>query len=248
MLHLSKSDPRRSTSRPVAAGVGALEEGIALIASRENGVLKVKPGVGSSNSEEFAGFVLNERTAPALFPRVLENQTIVQFEAGRYGVRIDKPVVGVPRIVFASNNVALTEYTADLDAILEAGEYKISTASDGGNVIETVVGELGKKLNIIYNYAPTVIDLIQLGGDNSPVTFSTITSIIGETSVIEEGTVYTSNFDVTVDWINTAGSAIKVGANGVLKASGNGASVPGARVIEAPTQDTPFLGIAFRAA
>lgn len=248
MLNLSKCDPRRSVSRPVAAGVGAVEEGIALNGVREGGILKVKPAVGAANTEEFAGFALNERTAPANFPMVLENQVVVQFEAGRYGVRIAKPVVGTPQIRFASNNVALTEYTADLDSVLEAGEYKITTATDGGNVVEVLVGDLGKKLNIIYAYAPTVTDLMMLGGDNSPVTFTSITSIIGETGVIEQGIVYTSNYDVTVDWANwTPASPLKAGANGVVKLSGNGATING-RIIEAPTQDSPFLGVSFAVA
>lgn len=249
MLHLSKSDPRRTTSRPVAAGVGAIEEGIGLIAVREGGIMKVKPGVGAANTEEFAGFAINERTAPANFPLVRENQSVVLLETGIWGIRIPKAVVGTPRITYSATNVALTEYTADLDSVLEAGEYKLATLTNGDYSIQVVEADLGKKLNVIYSYAPTVADLMMLGGDNSPVTFSTITGIVGETGVFEEGVVYTSNYDVIVDWANwTPAAPIKIGANGVVKTSGNGATVPGGRVIEAPTADSPFLGISFRVA
>lgn len=245
MLNLSKCDPRRTTSRPVAAGVGAIEEGVGLNGVLESGILKLKPGVGAANTEAFAGFALNERTAPTTFPMVLQDQTVVLIESGVRGIRIPKAVVGTPQIRYAATNVALTEYTADADALLEAGEYKITTASDGGNIIEVHADDLAKKLNVIYTYTPNISDLYMLGGDNSPVTFSTITGIIGETSVIEEGVVYTSNYDVTVDWASwTPATGLKLGANGVVKTSGNGATIVG-RVVEAPTQDSPFLGIDF---
>lgn len=243
MLLLSKSDIVKSRTRPLAAGVFTMPEGAGLISVREGGLLKVKVAAGAADSEVFAGFALNERAAPSLFPAVIENATVVLVAAGKWGVVINRPVVGTARVSYASSGTALT---LDAGSTFDGGEYKVSTLPDGRTFIEVVEADLGKKLNIVYTYTPTIDDLMFIGGDNSPVTFSNITSIIQETGVIEGGTVYTSDFDPTVDWAGLAAStAIKLGANGIVKTAGNGATIPNARIIEAPSADQPFLGIEF---
>ena len=244
MLKLSSCKIRVSDTFDIAAGVVSLEEGLGLIAVRENGKLKVKAGLGAADTEEFAGISLSERTAPTIFPLILTEAVVVLLETGKWGVRLPRPIVGTPQIRYAATNVALTLYTADSDSLLEAGEYQPSS-----DYIQVVEADLGKKLNVIANYAPTIQDMHTLGGDNSPTTFAPMTSVLGATSAITSGTVYTSNYDVTIDWANwTPAVGLKVKANGVIgSGTGTGATIKG-RVVEAPTQEQPFLGFEFSVA
>ncbi len=236
MIYNSLCQIRVSNPYGVAAGVTAVEEGRALIGVRENGTLKAKIAVGGANTEEFIGFALNERTAPSIFPLVLENEVVVLLEAGKWGVQLPKTLTGTPRVSYVSSGTALTVASG----APAAGEYRVV-----GSQIEVNTADLGKALRIVGNYVPNIADLMYLGGDNSPTTFSTITSLIDTTGVIEQGVVYTSNYDVTVDWASwTPATGLKAVANGVVSTSGTGATIRG-RVVQAPTQDIPFLGIDF---
>jgi hypothetical protein len=234
MLNLSLCGIRVSRNRDVASGVTSIEEGVGLIAVRVNGVPTVKPGVGSANTEEFAGVALNERTAPTLAPLVYRAK-VVLVTSGQWGIVLNRNVVGTPRVIYTATGVALTA----AGGAPTAGQYRVVT----NNIIEVNTADLGKELEVTYTYAPTVADLYQLGGDNSPTTFATLPTLIGVTGVIEEGTVFTTNYDPSADWAGwTPASSIKVGANGVFQIGGTGATVKG-RVISAPSVDIPFLGL-----
>jgi hypothetical protein len=237
MLNLSLCGVRVSRNRAVASGVTSLEEGIGLIAVRVAGQVTVKPGVGGANTEEFAGVALNERTAPTLAPLVYRAK-VVLVTSGQWGVVLNRNVVGTPRVVYTASGTALT---ASGGGAPTAGQYRVVN----NNVVEVNTADLGKEIEVTYTYAPTIADLYQLGGDNSPTTFATLPTLIGVTGVIEEGLVYTTNFDPSADWAGwTPASTIKVGANGVFQIGGTGASVKG-RVMHAPSVDIPFLGIDF---
>ena len=243
MLKLSYCEIRVSRPRDVAAGVTTIEEGVGLMAVREQGITKVKPSTGAANTDEFAGFAMNERTAPSLFPMVFQGK-VVLLSAGKWGFNLPKAPVGTPRVTYDATGAVIPVYTADSDSVLEVDEYKIT-----GTVFETTVDALGKLINVVYNFSPTFADLQVLGGDNSPTTFSTLASLIGITGVIESGLVYTSNFDPSIDWANwTPAIGLKSVANGVITTlAGTGAIIKG-RVMAAPSVDMPFLAIDFSVA
>lgn len=237
MLYNSLCQMRVTDPISVATGVTKIEEGRALIGVREGGTLKAKASVGAANTEEFIGFALNERTAPEIFPHVMENAVVILLEAGKWGVNLPKTPVGTPRVAYAATGAALTAAAGAPNA----GEYRVT-----GSQIEVNSADLNKKLNIVFNYVPNIADLMYIGGDNSPTTFSTITSLIDKTGVIEQGVVYTSCYDVTIDWASwTPAIGLKATANGVVGVgAGTGATIRG-RVIQAPTQDIPYLGLDF---
>lgn len=236
MLSLSQSAPRVTRNRIINSSVTTIEEGQGLTVTRVAGEVTVKVGA-SANTDEFAGVALYERTAPSLFPSVYKAR-VTLISAGLWGVLLPRNVVGSVRVIYTSNGTALT---LDVGGSFDAGEYKITNS----NIIEVNSADLGKELQITYTYAPTTSDLMQIGGDNSPTTFAPLPTEIGVTGVVEEGVVYTSNFDPTADWANwTPATAIKVGTNGIFQLGGTGATVKG-RVISAPNVDQPFLGIDF---
>ena len=243
MLNLTYSSIRVSRNRPVISSVTTLEEGTGLIASRVNGELQVGPSVGAANTEEFAGFALNERTAPALFPSVLLSQVVVLVTGTTYGVSLPRPVVGAVRVAYTTSGTALTLSGSGGTAAPNAGEYRITS----GNIVEVNVADLAKKINITFKYSPTIQDILTLGGDNSPTTFLSIVQFTGNTGVIEEGVIFTSFFDVAIDWANwTPTVGLKLAANGVItSAAGTGATITRGRVVAAPTTDIPFLGVDF---
>jgi hypothetical protein len=237
MLDLAKSEIRVSRNRDVASGVTSLEEGVGLMAVRAGGILTVNRGAGAANTEEFAGVALHERQAPALMPIVIQSK-VVLISTGLWGVVLSRAVVGTPRVTYVATGTALTV----AGGAPAAGEYRIV----GGTTVEVNSADLAKTIQITYTYTPTVADLMLLGGDNSPTTFASLPGIISVVGVIEQGLVYTSNFDPTINWDAwTPTIGLKVAANGIFtSAAGTGATVNG-RVVQAPNVDSPFLGIDF---
>ena len=122
-----------------------------------------------------------------------------------------------------------------------ANEYSVSR-----NVISLHSAQSGRDIDVSYKYLATVEESRDLQGDpdagpgNEPL-FDSI-------GVIEAGTVYTSEFDTTVDWsftTDTAPVALTIGSDGLFSntTSGSTAVIQRATVIQFPTAAFPWLGM-----
>jgi hypothetical protein len=120
-----------------------------------------------------------------------------------------------------------------------AGAVDADAAVAGQNVSGLTAGNTVK---VTYKTAMSAVQARALMGDAQPGGYSGL--VVGMVGTLKRGTVYTSEFDASVNW--AAVTAIKVGAAGMLTDDGNGPAIEGF-VVHVPTADVPFLGVEFTA-
>lgn len=239
MINLAASVIVRTAPMNTSLASGAIEEGAALLQFLEANDVVVKISDGGTTLD-FAGIAVSERTAPALFPVVTDPLTVVALPGSVHGVDIGRIPAQVGRVTYA-DGTALT-----LGATSTPGNYAVS-----GSQILVNVADLAKRLVITYTFVPTIQDIIALGGDNTPTTVGSMVSALKGVTVVKAAEkLLTSFFDATVNWgAWVPGTGLKAAANGMITiGSGTGVTIPGGKVVHAPTADEPFLGIAFNVA
>lgn len=138
----------------------------------------------------------------------------------------------------------------------DVGVYDLTTSSavasptvNGAKVRGLTAGD---QVQVTYKYDLTAVTRRALFGDVQPGGY--VGDTVGQIGVVTRGTVYTDQFDHSLDWTQ-AGSADKkhtlaVAANGQVTMVDKSTTVqPNAvingYVVSLPTQDVPFLGITF---
>jgi len=236
MLNLTASKIARSEELPFSPAAPVTAVGQALV---QNGTF-VKPGTGGAG-ELFVGVALAQPLTLLNFPAV---ESLVANASGIVTLA-NTPIAGTLRV-----------YAPDLTANLTVGTPASNTTeySISGATITEHVSRAGKTTIAYYQFVPTTAQARLIQGDIQPGGAASLTT--GTVGVIRAGTVFTSEYDPTVDW-TTANPAIKVGANARFTIGGAGAAVPNAQVISAPTYSgssgggvastTSLLGLYFSA-
>jgi hypothetical protein len=213
-----------SSEAVTAPGANITAEGQALIrvtAAPANGVTV---SAGAAN-EIFAGFAIMGTSAaplPALYATKVETLLV--------------PGSGIVQLAFTpvSGQLAVFDNTAGA---------AVSTPAVVGSTVTTLTA--GNTVTVTYKYALTVVQARALQGDVQPGGY--VGSYVGQIGVAKRGTIYTDQFDASVNW--AAATSIKLEANGqITNQAGTGVALPGAYVVSLPTQEVPFLGLEFSAA
>lgn len=217
MIHTNLSVLSRSSERKLVTGVALFDEGVALVATYENGELRVKPSTGAPG-EIFAGVAISQRQVL----RTLPNIEVVTTDAEGNVTLAFTPVPG----------------TTKVNGLVEAAELATGKFVLTGNVVATSTPDT--VYTISYTYSPSSVQALSIQGDVLPG--QALAGIVGSTTVIESGEVYTSSFDTTCDWSNP--TTLRLGANGKFTTSGTG-SVVKCLVTKAPVAGAPTLGLSF---
>lgn len=217
MIHTNLSVISRSNERKLATGATLFDEGVALVATYENGELRVKPSTGA-NGEIFAGVAINQRQQL----RTLPNVEKVTTDADGKALLTYAPVPSTTRVPGLAEDVSVA-----------TGKFVISN-----NQLETATSNT--EYVVSYTYSPSNIQAMSIQGDVLPG--QAISGVMGSTTVIESGEVYTSSFDTTCDWSNP--TSVRLGANGKFTTSGTGTVVK-CLVTKAPVVGAPVLGLSF---
>lgn len=227
MLNLTASRINRSEELAVDPSATLSAVGAALVQGAVANT--VKPSTGAAG-ELFVGASLAQPLTLFNFPKI-EQLTV---NASNQVTIAKAPLAGTLRVV----NAAGTALAAGTPAS-NVGDYSIS-----GQVITVNVALAGQVVTITYQYAPTTVEARTLQGDTQPGGAASLTT--GTVGVIEAGTIFTSEYDTTVNWA-TLNPAVKVGANGKFTIGGSGAVVPNARVVQIPSATDSLLGLYFSA-
>lgn len=237
MIDQSRTKWYIAKDMPVASGVTSLTEGSALVQTIENGEAKVKNSTGGSNNEIFVGVAYSQMDAATVgadvrtftIPASPYQITLPNMPNGGYAAVLVKEVGG-------------SVYTGATTSPSGTGNFQLPNSS---NVITFHSADVGKTVTITYKFNLSVLQARMLTGDGilglgNPVQAS------GSCGVIQNGLVFTDQFDPAADWGAANVADIKAGANGQFQRAGTGATVSG-YVISVPSMDRPFLGLQIRA-
>jgi hypothetical protein len=203
----------------VAAGAVIVAEGQALVRVIGATAAGVMPSTASTATEIFCGFAV-AGTSAAPFPEPYTNK-VETFVVPASGIMtLQFTPVGGQVIVFDNTLNTSPSFTTSNNKI-------------------TVTSGFGDSVTITYKYALTVIQRIALFGNVQPGGYAG--STVNQVGTVTKGLVYTSEFDVSVNW--AAATSIKLAPNGqITDQSGSGAVIP-AYVVSLPTVDYPYLGL-----
>lgn len=217
----------RTEHRPVQTGVIFADEGIAAVFVKEGDLTVVRPSTGAAN-ENFAGLSLSRNCPPTFGQIVLE------------GVVAANGKIELPRVPITGQ--LLVKIGGDekvIVAIAPADADKIQLNVDE---LTTHANGVGLAYFIQFAYELSVSEARTLKGD-APIggLSSSAQGVIG---LFVEGDVSTSYFDASVDW-----SAVihpKLGADGLLTATGSGTTLTNVIVQQAPSAASPSLVVTLR--
>lgn len=98
----------------------------------------------------------------------------------------------------------------------------------------------GNTVVVTYKWALSVLDRVSLFGNEQPGGY--VGNVVNQIGYIRFGTVFTSEFDASVDWRNA--TQVKLAANGqVTDQNGTGVVIPGATILNIPGSQVPYLGL-----
>lgn len=230
MLYLPKTSLVRVVTRAIVANGSVNAEGACLISNVEAGLRGVTQSNGSSG-EVFAGIAIYEKAPLTSVPKIEEGVV----DDTTFKVALAKVPVGgaaAMRVVDLTTNTVLTAGSA-----ANAGEFELTGSLSNEVLVNS--SRADHNLRIMYRFSPTTNEARQLQGDVRAG--GTALAAYGRTGVILIGDVYTTEFDLNVDW-NVDNIVPRTGANGRITIGGSGAIIPGS-IISAPTVESPFLGI-----
>lgn len=225
MLYLPLTKIVDSSEAVVAAGVTIAAEGQALVRAVGAPASGVAPSAAASANEIFAGFAVAGVSASPMAPA--------------YATKVETFTVPVSGIVA----LAFTPVAGQVGVFDNTAAAVVATPTVVANTVTTLTS--GNVVTVTYRYALSVIQARALVGDTQPGGHAGL--VVGQIGVIKRGTIFTSEFNASVNW--AAATAIKVAAGGqITDQTGTGATITGAYVVSVPTADVPFLGIEFSAA
>lgn len=227
MLYLPQTTYPISEEALVAPGATFVAEGQAAVRTVGQTHLGVLPSSGTAD-EIFVGFVIaGSSAAPFVEPFANRVET---YTVGTSGA------VVLERAPIAMSQVSVMNLSANPVAPVDTTSLTLDGKELGGLTA-------GSTVQVTYKYALTVIESVALQGNAEPGGYAG--AQVGQIGLIKRGTVYTSEFDASVDW--SAATAIKCAANGLITdQSGTGVEIKGF-VKQLPTFERPFLAIEFDA-
>ena len=225
MIYYPLSYALRSEDLPKQSTATASANGQALVSTFTSGVFGVAPSAGAAN-EKFVGF-LSVQTSALPFAQTVA----VNVEQATLSVSGTYTLQQVP----VSSSYMLYDNTAG--AIVSSG-YTIDAY---GNL--TYAAGAGHLVTVTYQVALTVAQAAAKFGNIQPGGY--FGDYVGSWTVMREGTIYTDQFDTTVDY--SVATSIKTAAGGKVTSNAGTTSAPAisANVVSIPTNTRPFLGLSF---
>jgi len=224
----------QSKEFPVVAGNTVTAEGQAIIQTMVSGVEQCVISAGATDSV-FLGFSYGEVFTP-LTKSIVETVTVPAAGAATVTLK-HAPLTNTQCWAYDSTNAV----NQTIGNPVNANEYTIVSTLLTFNVLKA-----GAVMDITYRYTPTALELGSFE-DNISVTSYSGSDYIGSIGVIQQGEVFTDQFDASVDWDSY--TSVKVIAGGLLSTNaGTGTEITGAVITHFPTVDLPYVGIRFNAA
>lgn len=221
MLYFPQGRAYISQEFPVAPGATVSAEGMALVANTTGGVFGVQPSGGNSG-EKFVGVAVSMQMTITSLSRV-EDQVV--------------PSSNTLTLERTPSSGTLSVYDVTAAAVVPAtggGAWSLS-----GATLTLTASQTGHEVLVAYKYAVTAAESQLLQGDIYPGGAAGF--VVGQVGVLKNGSVFTSEFDTTVNW-NATNPTVTSGALGQFTVGGNGAVIPGF-VINVPSATYPYLGL-----
>lgn len=226
MIYSPLSSLLRTKEFPLAPNAQPSADGQAMVSVMVNGVAGVQPSAGVAG-EKFAGLTTTQTSAASFL------QTTA--------VAVELAVVpGSKTITLGRAPISGTTFVRD--SVTGAA---VAPDSVTGKVVDlTTAGVPGASVSVTYRYALTVVEARSRNGDVTPGGYAGLTT--GSVSMVQSGTVYTDQFDSSLDWA-AANETVVLGPNGQLSTkTAHAAGTPlSATIVALPTVEYPFLGIDF---
>ena len=221
MLYFPNGRDYISQEFPVSAYATIAAEGVALVADNANGVFGVKPSAGTAG-EKFVGVAVSQQISISSVARV-ESHIV--------------PATNVVLLDRAPSAGTLSVYNKTTGAVVPASGGSNWTLT--GRQLTLPAGMAGHEVEAYFKYPVTMNESRSLQGDTFPGGAAGF--LVGQCGAIRNGTIYTSEFDTSVNW-NVANPTVTLGANGQFTIGGSGAVVP-AVVVNSPSAGQPYLGL-----
>jgi hypothetical protein len=221
MLYFPNGRDYISQEFPVAQSATIAAEGIALVADTTAGVFGVKPSAGVSG-EKFVGVAVSQQISITAVARV-ESHIV--------------PATNVVTLNRTPSSGTLSVFNKTTGAVVPASGG--SNWSLAGRQLTLPAGMAGNEIETYFKYQVTLNESRSLQGDTFPGGAAGF--LVGQCGAVRNGTIYTSEFDTTVNW-NATNPSVTLGANGQFTIGGSGAAVP-AVVVAVPSASQPFLGL-----
>lgn len=250
-IDIRRTYQERVDSTPILVGSSVTEEGQGLVATLVGGVEYVAPSQGASG-EVFAGFASFRQLSYSTAPFV-EDVTVPGAAPFTVNLQHNNLVAGQIRVHDVANN---TDYTVANSAVVvspaapAAGQVAVDYAN---GVLTFNSAQAGLQMQVYYRYNMTVYQaqaFYYQAATNYPDP-----NYFGQVGVMKgKGRLYTAWYDTAINWQAwTPATPLRLGLvngmAGVITTSGNGALIPGGRVVYAPevgvtpTADHQCLGI-----
>lgn len=217
----------QSKEFPFATGNTITAEGLVLMQVIEEGEERVKLTAGGG-AEVFMGFSYGQTMTPITKSKVEELSCP---DDAPFTVTLLKEPVGATQIDIVNEDG--THQTNGDPA--NPNEYSVVA-----KVVTFHAGQAGKVETITYRYLPTALELLL--EDKLDNTSMTAVDTLSSTGVIQEGEVFTDQFDASKEW--KAGVAVAGGNSGIVSI-GVGTDIPGCVLTHVPSVEVPFLGLRF---
>jgi len=225
---LAKSKIVQSQEFPVMAGSSITAEGLALMQQISGGVEYVLPTAGGA--EVFMGFSYGEVFTPATKSLV---ESLVIPAAG---------AVTLTLLHAPLTNTQVSAYDVTNTVIQVLGNPAVANQySCVGTLLTFHAAKAGATMRVTYRYSPTAEELIAV--DNVRITSFSSTDYVSSIGCIQEGEIYTDQFNAARDW--GAATGVKTMANGLLDTQTGGGTVIACVITHVPDVSYPFLGIRF---
>ena len=226
MIYSPLSSLLRTRELALAANTQPSADGQAMVATLVGGISGVQPSTGAAG-EKFAGFVASQTSAASFLQTTAVAVEVFTTPSSKTVTLGRAPIAGTTQVKIEATNAPVA-----VDGVADK-VVDLSTAGVPGQVVV-----------VTYRYTLSVIEARSRVGDVTPGGYAGLTT--GSVSLVQAGTVYTDQFDTSLDW-GMAGESVVLGPNGQLStktANANGAPVS-SYIVSLPTTDYPFLGIDF---
>lgn len=218
MLYFPNSRVALAAEFPIAAGASVTAEGCALVSDNTGGVFGVKPSTGAAG-DNFVGVSVSQQLPLTTFPKVEE-----KVQPSTDIITLAKTPTGTVLVYNATTSAVMVITT----------NYTIS-----GKTITMNSAFRGNTIRVFYKFTPSAVEARAIQGDTYPGGATGTT--LGQVGILRSGTIYTTEFDQTVDW-QQASPTVKLAANGLFTIGGSGATVNCA-VVQPPNTTNPYLGL-----
>lgn len=229
MLNYANTRFFKTVDRVLADGVGIKEEGFTLALVQEEGELRARLSTGTSG-EIFGGFACSTNLPTTFSTKVVEigelDDLTVQLDRTPQSAQILVKVGGVKLTVETGTEAP----TADTSVVLTPANTLLFH------------GEAeGKAVLIQYHYELLASEAVAETGDYFGGVGNSPASVMGVVGAVIEGTISTNLFAASDDWTGVIHP--KMGAGGMLRASGSGTELTNVKVVQVPNSGSPFLTV-----